>query len=98
MSEVQHTSFPHRFSDQGNGSWPPRSNYGYSIEEVQMMDLAQNAKFFAMSYNATNNIGDEIQSLAARQFLPRVDYYIERERTNSFLSPDKTPVWGIMNG
>lgn len=63
-----------------------------------MTDLRMNTKFFLMSYNATNNVGDEIQSLAARQFLPQVDYYVERERTNSFVTPDRKPAWGIMNG
>jgi len=35
-------------------------------------------KYGLLTYN-TYNIGDEIQSLAARQFLPHVDYYVERD-------------------
>src|SRR5579872_4345855 len=35
-------------------------------------------KFALLSYN-TNNLGDEIQSIAARQFLPRVDLLIDRD-------------------
>ena len=35
--------------------------------------------FGLLTYSGTNNLGDEIQSLAARRFLPRVDRYISRE-------------------
>lgn len=41
------------------------------------------------------NYGDHIQSLAAEQFLPKVDYYIERDRLN-FFSGDYAKI--IMNG
>jgi hypothetical protein len=75
-----------------------QSDAALNQEETLMQDPEQSAKFFLMSYNATNNIGDEIQSLAARQFLPRVDYFVDRERTNSFRAPHPAPVWGIMNG
>ena len=47
-----------------------QSDAALNQEETLMQDPEQSAKFFLMSYNATNNIGDEIQSLAARQFLP----------------------------
>ncbi len=30
------------------------------------------------------NIGDEIQSLAAGRFIPHINYYINRERTDLF--------------
>lgn len=40
-------------------------------------------KYALFKYN-TRNIGDEIQSLAARQFLPQVDYYIERDSIGSW--------------
>ena len=35
-------------------------------------------------YEGTDNIGDEIQSLAARRFLTDIDYLIDRERIASF--------------
>ncbi|MEZ5709247.1 MAG: polysaccharide pyruvyl transferase family protein [Blastomonas sp.] len=36
-------------------------------------------RFALLSYYGLRNIGDEIQSLAARQFLPRVDCHVPRE-------------------
>jgi hypothetical protein len=41
------------------------------------------------------NIGDHIQSCAAEQFLPRVDFYVERDRLND---PDYEKAKIIMNG
>jgi len=41
------------------------------------------------------NVGDYIQSLAARQFLPRVDQYINREKLNEYYGPETKL---IMNG
>jgi len=55
-------------------------------------------KFGLLSYTATANLGDEIQSLAARRFLPRVDRLIDRERLNQVRSDDGTPYSIIMNG
>lgn len=43
----------------------------------------------------TFNIGDYIQSLAAQQYLPSIDYYINREELGNF-SGDRTKL--IMNG
>lgn len=48
-----------------------------------------------LSYH-TNNIGDEIQSLAARQFLPRVDVYIDRDDLKKLRSRKKVKI--ILNG
>ena len=47
------------------------------------------------AYKRHFNIGDYIQSLAARQFLPRVDRYIDREELSEYCGP-KTKL--IMNG
>lgn len=44
------------------------------------------------------NIGDEIQAIAARRFLPRVDYFINREELSTFKSEDNEKVKLIMNG
>lgn len=41
------------------------------------------------------NIGDEIQSIAASRFLPQIDKYVHRERTNKYKSEQKTKL--IMN-
>lgn len=51
---------------------------------------------FALFEYSTENIGDEIQSIAARRFLPKVDYYVDRDRLSSFSSD--SPVRLIMNG
>ncbi len=39
-------------------------------------------KFGALCFS-TENIGDEIQSLAAQRFLPKIDYYIDRDDIDS---------------
>ncbi len=49
-----------------------------------------------MSYGYTTNLGNEIQSIAARRFLPKIDYYIDHEKLNLFNNPDKVKM--IMNG
>lgn len=41
------------------------------------------------------NIGDYVQSIAARQFLPHIDSYIERDLLNQY---DGEPIKVIMNG
>ncbi len=55
-------------------------------------------KYALLDYNySTNgyvNFGDQIQSLAARQYLPRVDYFLDREKINEKCEPAKV----IMNG
>jgi len=40
-------------------------------------------KYALLKYN-TRNLGDDIQSLAAKRFLPRVDYYIDRDSYINF--------------
>lgn len=53
-------------------------------------------KFAIMSYNHTTNLGNEIQSIAARRFLPKIDHYIDHEKLHHF---DKdSAVKMIMNG
>lgn len=39
---------------------------------------------FALYDYTTGNIGDEIQSLAAKRFIPQVDYYINRDQIGEF--------------
>src|ERR1700722_5713902 len=56
------------------------------------------AKYGLLSYRNTGNIGDEIQSLAARQFLPQVDYFIDREELSQFSIGKSNRVWTILNG
>lgn len=54
--------------------------------------------FGLLCYDDTDNLGDEIQSLAARQFLPRVDHYIDRESLNQFYRDPSERVFVIANG
>ena len=54
-------------------------------------------KYALLSYS-TGNIGDEIQSLAASRFLPRVDYYINRDYLNTFTADSDEEIKLIMNG
>lgn len=43
---------------------------------------------FGLLYANTENLGDDIQALAAKQFLPNVDYYIERDSIQNFKEPN----------
>ena len=56
-----------------------------------------NPKFGLLVYNGTDNLGDEIQSIAARRFLPSVDYQFDRD---SISIPDhhQDEIRLIMNG
>lgn len=53
-------------------------------------------KYGLMSYGFTTNLGNEIQSIAAKRFLPQIDYFIDHEKLNLFNS--STNVKMIMNG
>ena len=53
-------------------------------------------KRYALYDYSTTNIGDEIQSLAARRFLPRVDCYVNRDTVGEVALP--YPVRLIANG
>lgn len=58
----------------------------------------ENKKFGLIVFKETQNIGDDIQSYAAIKFLPNIDYYIERESLNEFVSKNGEIVNTIMNG
>ena len=53
---------------------------------------------YALLKYSTMNIGDEIQSIAARRFIPHVDEYIDRERLDSFIPPSGDTFTMILNG
>ena len=53
-------------------------------------------KFGAFTYGYSTNLGDEVQTLAATQFLPRVDRLIERDRLHWYSAKQDTFV--IFNG
>lgn len=46
-----------------------------------------NVKYALYKYS-TENIGDDIQSIAARRFLPRVDYLIDRDHIGEWRNPN----------
>lgn len=54
-------------------------------------------KYGLFHYN-TENIGDEIQSIAARRFLPRIDYYFDRDDIDATKISSGDTVKLIMNG
>lgn len=54
-------------------------------------------KFGLLYYKDTDNIGDDVQTYAQKQFLPRVDYLIDRESLNLFVPNEKEYVATIMN-
>ncbi|HHF0534157.1 TPA: hypothetical protein ACPHXL_003111 [Vibrio alginolyticus] len=47
--------------------------------------MKDNEKFALIKYSSIN-IGDDIQSIAAKRFLPKIDAYVQRERTDEFNS------------
>lgn len=53
-------------------------------------------KYAIFSYDGMHNIGDDIQSLAAAQFLPSIDCRIPRECLNQFTAREKHLL--VMNG
>ncbi|HEM5142835.1 TPA: polysaccharide pyruvyl transferase family protein [Streptococcus suis] len=52
-------------------------------------------KFALLNYS-TENIGDEVQSIAARRFLPHIDEYVDRDRLAEWEPNQPTKL--IMNG
>lgn len=55
-------------------------------------------KYGLIYYHDTHNLGDDILSYAAKQFLPQVDYYIDREHLDVFIPRSREHVAVIANG
>lgn len=53
-------------------------------------------KYGILSYSKSNNLGDQIQSIAASQFLPQIDKYYDRDFLNVYESNEDCKI--IMNG
>ena len=53
---------------------------------------------YALLRYSTTNLGDEIQSIAARQFLPSVDLLVERDRPNVLPAGAEGPYKIVFNG
>ncbi len=54
-------------------------------------------KYGILMHKTTMNLGDDIQSYASAQFLPQIDYLVERENIDSFQSEGNEPVGVIMS-
>ena len=52
-------------------------------------------KFGLVMHDKTHNLGDDIQSYAIAQFMPRIDYFMDREHLNEFQSENNEPVAAI---
>lgn len=55
-------------------------------------------KYGLIVFSKSENLGDDIQSYAAEQFLPHTDYILERERLDEFCSRDGAKVACILSG
>ncbi len=55
-------------------------------------------KFGLLIEKDTRNIGDDIQSYVTQRFLPRVDYYIDRNHMDEFVPEKEEKVATIING
>lgn len=55
-------------------------------------------KYGLLVVEKTRNIGDDVQSYATRRFLPRVDYYIDRDHCDEFVPEKNEYVATIVNG
>lgn len=49
-------------------------------------------------FKNTKNLGDDIQSYSIKCLLPKVDYYIEREEINEFVSDSREKVKTVLGG
>lgn len=59
--------------------------------------MNKNIKYGLFEYH-TENIGDEIQSIAARRFIPHVDYYFDRDNIDATITKPNETIKLIMNG
>lgn len=55
-------------------------------------------KFGLMVEKDTRNIGDDIQAYATKRFLPKVDYYVDRNHIDEFIPETEEKVATILNG
>lgn len=51
-----------------------------------------------IAYIGTDNLGDDIQSYATAKYLPRIDYYIDRESLHTFYPKNQRQIAVIMAG
>jgi len=65
---------------------------------AQQVNMDPTSLKYGLLITHTDNIGDEIQSLAVRRLLPRVDRYIDRDKVNYVFAPDAERILAILNG
>lgn len=63
---------------------------------MNKLDDDKDFSYGVLKYSSIN-IGDEVQSVAAMRFLPRIDEYVHREQTNSFVPKKGKNTKLIMN-
>jgi hypothetical protein len=69
---------------------------GWRQRRIVLRGESELAMKYAVLKYSTDNVGDEIQSIAARRLLPRVDFYIDRERMRE--AADLPPCILLANG
>jgi|GEM_PF-190927 len=74
------------------------SEYVDDYDRLMNEQLDNRTEKYGLFKYTTENIGDDIQSIAARRFLPRVDYYIDRDDIDNTNMKDASVVKIIMNG
>jgi hypothetical protein len=60
--------------------------WGFTMAFGKLVEWLRSPRFAALNYNGTTNLGDEIQTIAAMRFIPRVDAWVDRERLDEFRS------------
>src|SRR5215471_17228736 len=70
---------------------------GSTCSRTPVTRKGRDMKFGLLSYR-TDNLGDDMQSIAARRFLPGVDRYVDREALDEQGSADGERLALIMNG
>jgi len=69
-----------------------------SVSSLQMEPAPHYPRQALLVYTDTNNLGDEIQSLAVQQFLPAVDSLVDRDSLATFTPKDHTQRRIVISG
>lgn len=70
----------------------------YKLEASRLVCRSvKNIKYGLLKYS-TDNVGDNVQGIAARRFLPRVDYYFERDNMDATKTLPGEVVKIVING
>lgn len=70
----------------------------YKLETTDFVNKRNKNVVFGLLKYSTDNVGDSIQGIAARKFLPRVDYYFERDNMDATKTKPGETVKVIING